>query len=137
MAHELPDGRFNLVVRGRARVHIDEELASDRPYRLVAATVVPDLPVVDPVELRDADQALRALIGQLADAIPEGGELLRQVVAEPETPAELVDVVGLGADRGPGAAPAAARDPRRRQAHRARHLRGRRDDRADRRSRRP
>src|SRR6188768_1136852 len=35
MAHELPDGRFNLVVRGHTRVHIDEELASDRPYRLV------------------------------------------------------------------------------------------------------
>ena len=42
MAHELPDGRFNLVVRGRARVRIDEELASDRPYRLVSATVLPD-----------------------------------------------------------------------------------------------
>ncbi len=23
MAHELPDGRFNLVVRGRARIRID------------------------------------------------------------------------------------------------------------------
>ena len=92
MAHELPDGRFNLVVRGRARVHIDEELASDRPYRLVTATLVPDN-AVEPGELRDADQALRALINQLADAIPEGGELLRQVVASQPTPAELVDVV--------------------------------------------
>jgi Lon protease-like protein len=93
MAHELPDGRFNLVVRGRARVHIDEELASDRPYRLVAATVVPDLPGVDPADLLDADQALRALIDRLADAIAEGGEILRQVAAEPETTAELVDAV--------------------------------------------
>ena len=31
MAHELPDGRFNLVVRGRARIHIDRELPSGRP----------------------------------------------------------------------------------------------------------
>src|SRR3954462_3441871 len=75
MAHELPDGRFNLVVRGRARVHIDEELVSDRPYRMVTATLVPDN-AFEPGELTDADQALRALISQLADAIPEGGELL-------------------------------------------------------------
>ncbi len=92
MAHELPDGRFNLVVRGHARVRIDEELASDRPYRLVAATVLPDLPVADGRELRDAEQALRVLIGQLADAIPEGGEPLRQIVAGLETPAALANV---------------------------------------------
>src|SRR3954469_23836563 len=93
MAHELPDGRFNLVVRGRARVHIDEELVSDRPYRLISATELPDLPAAEPAELGDADQSLRALVGHLADAIPEGGELLRQVVLSQGTPSELVDVL--------------------------------------------
>jgi Lon protease-like protein len=92
MAHELPDGRFNLVVRGHARVRIDEELASDRPYRLVSATVLPDVPVADGREVRDAEQALRVLIGQLADAIPEGGEPLRQIVAGLETPDALANV---------------------------------------------
>jgi len=92
MAHELPDGRFNLVVRGHARVHIDEELASDRPYRLVAATVLPDLPAADRNEVRDAEQSLRVLIGQLADAIPEGSEPLRQIVAGLDTPAALANV---------------------------------------------
>ena len=93
MAHELPDGRFNLVVRGRARVRIEDELDSDRPYRLVSATELPDLPAADPGELLDADQSLRALVGHLADAIPEGGELLRQVVLSQGTPSELVDVL--------------------------------------------
>ena len=93
MAHELPDGRFNLVVRGRARVHIDQELVSDRPYRLVSATELPDFHVANPAEIADADQTLRALIGRLADAIPDGGELLRQVIAAQESPAELVDGV--------------------------------------------
>jgi uncharacterized protein len=93
MAHELPDGRFNLVVRGRARIRIDEEIESDRPYRIISATELPDLPVSDPRDLRDADQSLRALVGHLADAIPEGGELLRQVVASQESPSELVDVL--------------------------------------------
>jgi Lon protease-like protein len=93
MAHELPDGRFNLVVRGRARVRIDRELPSGRPYRLVTATELPDLPITNEGEIADADQTLRALIGRLADAIPEGGELLRQVIAAQESPAELVDGV--------------------------------------------
>jgi Lon protease-like protein len=92
MAHELPDGRFNLVVRGHARVRIDEELASDRLYRLVAATELPDLPITERNELRDAEQSLRVLIGQLADAIPEGGEPLRQIVSGLETPAALANV---------------------------------------------
>ncbi|HVZ70737.1 MAG TPA: LON peptidase substrate-binding domain-containing protein [Polyangia bacterium] len=93
MAHELPDGRYNLVLRGRARVRIDEELASDRPYRVVSATVLPDLPSPEAADLADAAASLRALVGRLADAIPEGGELLRQVIAALGTPAELVDVV--------------------------------------------
>src|SRR5215467_11340208 len=41
MAHELPDGRFNLVVRGHARVRIDEELPSDHLYRVVKGTLLP------------------------------------------------------------------------------------------------
>jgi Lon protease-like protein len=93
MAHELPDGRFNLVLRGRARIRIDEELPTSRPYREIAATVLPDLPVLDDTELRDADQSLRALAGQLADAIPDGGDILRQIVASQDTPASLVDVL--------------------------------------------
>jgi Lon protease-like protein len=93
MAHELHDGRFNLVLRGRERIRIDEELALERPYREIAATILPDLPALDGAELRDADQSLRALIGQLADAIPEGGEVLRQMVAAQESPAALADVL--------------------------------------------
>lgn len=93
MAHELPDGRFNLVVRGRTRVQLDQELPSDEPYRLIAASVRLDLPVKNPGELSDADQALRALVGRLADNIPDGGELLRQVVASQSAPVELADVL--------------------------------------------
>ena len=93
MAHELTDGRFNLVVRGRARVELQEEHDTDEPYRLIVAKVRADRPVVKPEEVADADQSLRALVGQLADSIPDGGELLRQVVASQATPAELVDVL--------------------------------------------
>jgi len=93
MAHELPDGRFNLVVRGRARIELQRELLTDEPYRLIAAQLRQDLPVRNAAELSDADQSLRALVGRLADNIPEGGELLRQVVASQDTPQELADVL--------------------------------------------
>ncbi|HEY4187003.1 MAG TPA: LON peptidase substrate-binding domain-containing protein [Polyangia bacterium] len=93
MAHELPDGRFNLVVRGRARIELQRELLSDEPYRLIVGQVRADLPVKNAGELVDADQSLRALVGRLADNIPEGGELLRQVVASQATPHELADVL--------------------------------------------
>jgi Lon protease-like protein len=93
MAHELPDGRFNLVVRGRARIEIAHELTTDEPYRVIVGKVRADLPVKTPAELVDADQSLRALVGRLAENIPEGGELLRQVVASQATPEELADVL--------------------------------------------
>lgn len=93
MAHELPDGRFNLVVRGRARVEVQAELNTDEPYRLIVAKVRADQDVAQPSELADADQSLRVVVGRLADGIPDGGELLRQVVASQATAAELADVL--------------------------------------------
>lgn len=93
MAHELPDGRFDLVVRGRARVELQRELITDEPYRVIVAKVRSDHPVSNAAELNDADQSLRALVGRLAESIPDGGELLRQVVASQATPEELVDVL--------------------------------------------
>ena len=93
LAQNLPDGRYNLVLRGRARVHIDEELDSDHPYRMVQASVRPDEQPSSEVDLLDAEASLRALTVGLADALPEGGDLLKQVVAAQSTAAALVDVV--------------------------------------------
>ena len=93
LAQDLPDGRYNLVLRGRARVRIARELASDEPYRLVQAEELPDETPAQLVDLLDAETSLRALTVGLADALPEGGDLLKQVVAAQPTAAALVDVV--------------------------------------------
>lgn len=37
---ELPSGRFNVLVRGRARVHLDELPFGETPYRRARATVI-------------------------------------------------------------------------------------------------
>jgi len=93
LSQSLPDGRFHLVLRGRARVRIERELPSEEPYRMVAATEIPDDAPGSMIDLLDAEASLRALTAGLADALPEGGELLKQVVAAQVTPAALVDVV--------------------------------------------
>jgi ATP-dependent Lon protease len=42
----LADGRSNIVVRGQARLRLEElELDDDRPFRMARATVLEDLPV--------------------------------------------------------------------------------------------
>jgi uncharacterized protein len=64
--HEsLPDGRFNIVLRGLTRFRIVEEHAGE-PYRM--ATVVP-LPEAagDPAEIDMARRDLMAAIGRAAD----------------------------------------------------------------------
>jgi len=93
LAQELPDGRFNLVVRGRARIGIDEELPSDEPYRLIAAHEIPDDPAAASMDIDEADTTLRALVSGLAESIPDGGELLKHVAAAQDTPAALANVV--------------------------------------------
>ena len=82
-----------LVVRGRARIAIDEELASDEPYRLIAAHEIPDDQAEKSTELDEADTALRALVTGLAESIPDGGELLKHVAAAQDSPAALANVM--------------------------------------------
>jgi Lon protease-like protein len=102
MAQELPDGRFNLILRGRTRVRLERELETAEPYRLIAATEVPDESPNRPDDLAESESTLRSLIFGLADALPEGGELLKQVVSAQSSAAELVNVVAaaLVADTG-------------------------------------
>jgi hypothetical protein len=43
-AERLASGRYNIVVRGDSRIRIERELPADTLYRLVAATVLPEVP---------------------------------------------------------------------------------------------
>jgi len=61
--HEkLPDGRFNLRLRGLARIGLTEELPTDRLYRMARAEMIPD---VVPAEI----QRLKVLRRTLAEAV--------------------------------------------------------------------
>ena len=76
--HEkLPDGRFNLRLRGIARIGLTEELPTDRLYRMARAELIPDVVAAELGRLK----TLRRL---LADAVlprfSEDGQAQQQLI---------------------------------------------------------
>ena len=91
----LPDGRFNILVRGLRRARILEELRSDLPYRLVrAGPLDADPGENDSPPVRRAADSLRRVILALCSARP-GAETaaLARLAADAADPADLADVV--------------------------------------------
>lgn len=81
----LSDGRFLLLVRGLSRIRIEEELPTDRPYRLARASPMSDEIIMPVGESRRLRQ-------QLADLIlprfvePGGGQQSLREMFEGEMP---------------------------------------------------
>jgi uncharacterized protein len=89
----LPDGRFNIVLRGAGRARIAEELRSGEPYRLVRAELLhPGLPLSPRIALL-ADSLKRLVLA--LSAAQRGAELqaLVRLAARARDPGELADVV--------------------------------------------
>jgi Lon protease-like protein len=99
----LPDGRFNIVLRGVLRARIRRELPMTEPYRVVEAEPL----VAEPATGPESAQALRQMVLALAQT-NAGPELLAltQLAANAADPGDLADVV----------ASALLADPRERQA---------------------
>jgi hypothetical protein len=87
----LPDGRFNIVLRGALRARIAQELDSGEPYRVVQAEPLPsDLRPVDAAQA----QALQQMILALSRANPSRGmATLAQLVARAVDPGDVADLV--------------------------------------------
>jgi Lon protease-like protein len=78
-SERLADGRYNILLDGQARIRIEEEPATDLPYRVVRARPLPDV-------LRDADRAtlperMRALRGSYAKLLDALGQSHADLVA--------------------------------------------------------
>src|SRR6185503_16441270 len=80
---ELPDGRYNILLRGLSRVRILEELSPDRPYRLVRAERLQNSGS-DPALIGAWQQRLNLLFAELSPHLPaplrDLGELTRGAV---------------------------------------------------------
>jgi uncharacterized protein len=100
-ADRLPDGRYNIMLRGIGRVRVVAELPRRRQYRLVRAHLLSDGRTTRPETLGPSHTALVALLDQIASVLPEGGDSLRQLARAVETPAACADVVASAIIRDP------------------------------------
>ncbi len=101
--NELPDGRFNLMLRGLTRFRIHHELETDRQYREVEAEILndPNFDALNPAT-QDALQQRRSEIEQKVleltrCTVPEGEAALADQLAALD-PLFLVNAIGFGLD---------------------------------------
>jgi uncharacterized protein len=100
-AEKLPDGRYNMTLRGVARVQIVEELPPSKLYREVKARLVIDTHSARPEAVPDAHRRVVDLCDILASMISDGGESIRKVVHAMPSPAACADVVASALVREP------------------------------------
>ncbi len=94
--HQLPNGRYDLVVRGLARVRLAEELDNGKPYREFRAELLEDVwPAGGPAALSQQRTALEALVFQLVEVLPpeSGAGRLAEAAARTESASALADLV--------------------------------------------
>ena len=93
---QLANGRYDLVVRGVARVRLVAELENGLPYREFKAELLDDVyPPGGPAALRTQRSALESCVLQLVEVLPpeSGAPKLAEVAARTESPSALADLV--------------------------------------------
>jgi Lon protease-like protein len=97
---EHEDGRYDVVLRGVARVRLGDELRTDAAYRTFRAEVAPDvLPAGGARQLQGGLESLRQLVLELSTRLPpeSGAPALAEAVAHIEDPSTAVDLVAAAA----------------------------------------
>jgi hypothetical protein len=88
----LPDGRFNIVLRGVRRAVIEQELPAGEPYRLVRAAPLDPAAPAGGAARKTAD--LKALVLAFSAALRnEETRTLAQLAARAADPGDLADIV--------------------------------------------
>jgi Lon protease-like protein len=87
----LPDGRFDIVLRGILRARIEEELATGEPYRLVQAAALDPRP--GPAAAAKANDLKRMVLALSAALRNEESQALAQLAARAADPGDLADIV--------------------------------------------
>ncbi len=100
------DGRYDIVVRGVARVRLLEELTPAKLYREFKAEILQDvLPAGGARALSGELEALRQLVFELSTKLPKesGATQLAEAVAQMKEPSAIVDLVAAAAVSDPDA----------------------------------
>jgi len=92
--HEkLPDGRYNILLRGAGRVRIVEELAPERPYREARVSII-EPSVREGVDVAAVSESIRRMIFALCSSRPgPGAGALAELAARATGAGELADIV--------------------------------------------
>lgn len=94
---KLEDGRFNIMLRGVARVRLlDELVATHKPYREFRVDVLDDVyPPAGPAALASEVETLEQCVLELARRLPadSGAPELAEAVARMRIPARMADLV--------------------------------------------
>ncbi len=101
----LPDGRYQIVVRGVARARLVAEIDNGKPYREFRAELLADVyPPGGPVALEGARTALEMLVLRLVEVLPEesGAPQLADAAARTASPSALADLVAAAVVSDPG-----------------------------------
>jgi uncharacterized protein len=96
MDERLPEGRFNIVLRGVSRVRLVEELERGKPYREFQVEILEDrYPPAGPVALQGQVEALEQCVYELAGLLPpeSGAPQLAEAAARLRSPGRLADLV--------------------------------------------
>ncbi len=95
------DGRYDVIVRGVARVRLVEELPLTKSgYREWRAQILEDVwPAGGPAALGDELEALRQIVYELSTRLPaeSGAPHLAEAVAQMKNPSAVVDLVAAAA----------------------------------------
>lgn len=93
VAHRLnPDGTYNILLRGLARVRILEELPPERSFREVRARLIKDR-WPEGFDLAAARSTLSILVERLASLVTHGGDALRELLSAEGRPSPLIDAL--------------------------------------------
>ncbi len=93
---KYPDGHYDIVVRGLARVRLIEELPHSKLYREFRAELLEDrLPPGGAGALAGELEALRQIVYELSTKLPaeSGAPQLAEAVAQMKDPSAIVDLV--------------------------------------------
>ena len=95
---ELPDGRFNVVVRGTMRIGITAELPIDKPYRVARAKPLPDrYPEGNPGALMERVERLKVFYLRVLSEVKKGEVEATKLFSGVKDPGIIVDRIAAAA----------------------------------------
>lgn len=94
----MPDGRSNIVVRGRERFSLEAFVESDAPYHVATVVEVPDVSTASPVALAVASDDVVQHFKQVVKAVHAINGEKGPVPTLPDDPAQLAWSIGAMID---------------------------------------